>query len=70
MFFQRRALTVGIIKKGEINITRAIPLPLNVFWRSIAIRSPRTTEMEMTLPTRIRLLITASGRAGSVKKNS
>ena len=70
MFFHNSALTVGMMKKGEISRTRTIPRPLNSRSMSTAIASPRMVEIPRTLPTRSNVFHSAGMNAGSVQKNS
>jgi hypothetical protein len=59
-----------MIKKGEININLTTPLPRNASCNKSAIPIPRTTEIKIILPTKVRVFITASNKAGSVRKKS
>ena len=51
MFFQSRALTVGMMKNGEISMTRTMPRPGNRWLTRMARASPRVTVMTSTDPT-------------------
>ena len=70
MFFQINALTVGIMKKGDISKTLTIPRPLKVSCNKRAIPRPKMTDIVIILPTKVTLLMTALNSAGSVKKKS
>ena len=70
MFFQIRAFTVGMIKKGEINNIRIIPRPRNASCNRSEIPRPKITEIKITPPTSVRVFKTETPNAGSVKKKS
>ena len=70
MFFHSRAFTVGMMKNGEISMTRTMPRPGNRWSTSMASARPRVTVITRTDPTRSRVLTTAGPKAGSVRKNS
>lgn len=70
MFFQINALTVGIMKKGDISKTLTIPRPLKVSCNNKAIPRPKMTDIAIILPTKVILFVTALNNAGSVKKKS
>ena len=67
MFFQMRAATGGITKKGEITRMRTKPWP-HMGWSSrSASRMPPITVMASTLMTRISVLTMDCEKAGSEK---
>ena len=70
MFFQSRAFTVGMMKNGEISMTRTIPRPGNRWSTRRASASPRVTVTARTDPTRSSVFRAAGRKAGSVRKNS
>ena len=70
MFFHSRALTVGMMKNGEISRTRTMPRPGNRWLTRTARASPRVTVMTSTDPTSSSVFPTAGTKAGSVRKNS
>ncbi len=68
-FFQTRALTVGMMKNGEISSTRTIPRPAKSAASSNAeMSTPSTTLISSTLPTRIRVLVMPGMKPASVRK--
>ena len=70
MFFQIRALTVGMMKNGEISSTRTMPRPKKGLFTSSARAMPRVTVMIRTEPTNNRVFCSAGMKASSVTKNS
>ncbi|MDR6358027.1 hypothetical protein Q3H58_004698 [Pseudomonas psychrotolerans] len=70
-FFQISALTVGMMKKGEIKSTRTMPRPKNSLASSSAeISTPKTTLIANTLPTSSRVLVMPGQKPASVTKYS
>ena len=70
MFFHSSALTVGMMKKGEISITRTTPRPGKLRSTNTARLSPTETVMISMDPTSSSVFRTAGRKAGSVRKNS
>ena len=68
-FFHIRALTVGMMKNGEISSTRTMPRPEKSPASSkAAISTPNTTLMASTLPTRISVFMAPGRKPASVTK--
>jgi hypothetical protein len=67
-FFQTRALTVGMTKKGAITMSRTSERPMNNWSRSSARSSPITTVIARTEPTSRKVLYSDVMNAGSVRK--
>ena len=68
MFFQIRALTVGITKNGAITRKRQILRPGNSRSSSTAKSVPATSVISRTSPTRSSVLPMATHRARPVKR--
>lgn len=66
IFFQSNALTVGIMKKGEMSNTRTMPLPKKSRLTNNAMNKPKVMVINNTEPTKIIVFDNAGQNIGSV----
>lgn len=69
-FFQIRAETVGITKKGAITSSRAMFLPKKYWSKMTANNTPRMMDIASTDPSRIKVLAIADHSPGSERRKA